>query len=54
MFALLLMTQSVLTKQDRGAISVLLNHLRTSVQDLINIALRFTSATVRLLQAVPA
>jgi hypothetical protein len=43
---LCLFEQSVLTKADRGAISVLLNHLRNSAQDLVNIAVRFTSPTV--------
>jgi hypothetical protein len=42
----LFVEQSVLTKADRGAISVLLNHLRNSAQDLVNIAVRFTSPTV--------
>jgi hypothetical protein len=44
---LCLFEQSVLTKADRGAISVLLNYLRNSAQDLVNIAVRFTSPTVR-------
>lgn len=35
-----------MNKGDRAAISVLLNYLRNSPQDLVNIAVRFTSPTV--------